>query len=158
MAQNLVNWDDDIKSLLKKMKGRGEKAFTVFERQVCFYTAFHDGKPNQEKIHRTHKEIKKDYQYFHFVLLQIVQVLPKLALRVVQQRLLVLCCLVASSVFYPVNVETAPSVYFHMYVKNNTGYLYRLIQESLVQLQRFSGIYQFSMQFFKIQCNLSYRC
>jgi hypothetical protein len=49
------------------MKGRGEKAFAVFERQVCFYTAFHDdsfpriGKPNQEKIHRTHKEIKKDY-------------------------------------------------------------------------------------------------
>jgi hypothetical protein len=26
------------------------------------------------------------------------------------------------------DVETAPSVYFHMYVKNNTGYLYRLIQ------------------------------
>ena len=62
-----VNWDVDINSLLKKMKGQGEKAFAVFERQVCFYTAFHDdrfariGKPNQEKIHRTHKEIKKDY-------------------------------------------------------------------------------------------------
>jgi hypothetical protein len=37
-----VNWDDDINSLLKKMKGRGEKAFAVFERQVCFYTTFHD--------------------------------------------------------------------------------------------------------------------
>jgi hypothetical protein len=48
------------------MKGQGEKAFAVFERQVCFYTTFHDdsfariGKPNQEKIHRTHKVITKD--------------------------------------------------------------------------------------------------
>jgi hypothetical protein len=58
------------------------------------------------------------------VLLQIVQVLPKLALRVVQQLLLVLCYLVAFSAFYPVDVETALSVYFHMYVKNNNGYLY----------------------------------
>jgi hypothetical protein len=32
------NWDDEINFLLKKLKGRGEKAFAVFERQVCFYT------------------------------------------------------------------------------------------------------------------------
>ena len=62
-----VNWDDDINSSLKKMKGRGERALEDFQRQVFFYTTFHDvsfpriGKPNQEKIHRTHKEIKKDY-------------------------------------------------------------------------------------------------
>jgi hypothetical protein len=38
--------------------------------------------------------------------------------------------LVSFSAFYPVDVETALSVYFHMYVKNNNGYLYRLIQET----------------------------
>jgi hypothetical protein len=49
------------------LQGQGEKAFAVFERQVCFYTTFHDdsfariGKPNQEKIHRTYKVITKDY-------------------------------------------------------------------------------------------------
>jgi hypothetical protein len=32
-------------------------------------------------------------------------------------------------VFEIVHLETALSVYFHMYVKNNNGYLYRLIQE-----------------------------